>query len=171
MDQRRKSLRLIEGGWCFMAAVIKEAVDINEGGGSLKAAPRRSGRSISKKVVDLTLYWVFCALAGTGLLLAYRLPHGAGAVTFLGHGLHDWGVVHTWLAYAALCLLVIHLVLNREWLVKIAASKRAWRLVVPVFGGILLNRRFSSVAAGKTRSPSTEIKFATQAWVERTGRQ
>jgi hypothetical protein len=31
-----------------------------------------------KKVLDLALYLVACTLTGTGLLLAYRLPHGQG---------------------------------------------------------------------------------------------
>jgi hypothetical protein len=72
-----------------------------------------SRKNAWKRWIDLTLYLVFCAMAGTGLLLAYRLPHGPGdarMVTFLGHGRHDWGSVHIWLAYVALVLLLFHLV-------------------------------------------------------------
>jgi hypothetical protein len=36
------------------------------------------GKAAWKKVIDLALYIVACALTGTGLLLAYRLPHGGG---------------------------------------------------------------------------------------------
>jgi len=93
-----------------------------------------------KKIVDLTLYLVFCALAGTGLLLAYRLPpgRGAGHILFLGHGRHSWGEVHTWLAYAAIIVGIIHLLLNRQWLVKVAASKRPWRLGLGIVTGLLI---------------------------------
>ena len=94
-----------------------------------------------EEIIDLTLYILFCALAGNGLLLALRIPHGAGrtaALTFLGHGLHDWAVVHTWLAYASLGLVAVHLLLNREWLVRIAATKGLWRLAVSLPTGLLV---------------------------------
>ena len=98
------------------------------------------GKSDWKKVVDLTLYLLFCALVGTGLLLAYRLPHGGGGghALFLGHGRHVWSEVHTWLAYAAIIVGAIHLLLNWEWLVKVAASKRPWRLGVGILTGLLI---------------------------------
>jgi len=55
------------------------------------------GKSDWKKIIDLTLYLLSCTLAGTGLLLAYRLPHGpqAGQTLFLALGRHMWGEVHT----------------------------------------------------------------------------
>jgi hypothetical protein len=94
-----------------------------------------------KRAVDLTLYLVFCVLAGTGFLIAYRLPHGPGElreITLLGHGLHDWGVIHTWLAYVAIGLVLVHLVLNREWLTKIASSGRLSRLAAGILVGLLI---------------------------------
>jgi hypothetical protein len=98
------------------------------------------GRSYWKKIIDLTFYLVFCALAGTGVLLAYRLPpgRGAGHTLFLGHGRHSWGEVHTWLAYVAIIVGTIHLLLNWQWLVKVAASKRPWRLGVGIVAGLLI---------------------------------
>ena len=104
-----------------------------------------SRKNARKRWIDLTLYLVSCAIAGTGLLLAYRLPHGHGAgrmVTFLGHGRHDWGSVHTWLAWVAIVLFVLHLILNREWLVKIAASGRLARLAAGIFAGLLIGSAF-----------------------------
>jgi membrane protease YdiL (CAAX protease family) len=101
---------------------------------------RSLGKSDWKKIIDLTLYLLFCALAGTGLLLAYRLPHGGGAghALFLGHGRHIWGEVHTWLAYAAIIIGAVHLLLNWQWLVKVAASKRPWRLAIGIVAGLLI---------------------------------
>ena len=99
------------------------------------------GKAAWKKVIDLALYLVACALTGTGLLLAYRLPHGqghAGRILFLGYGRHAWGEIHTWLAYVATSLAVAHLVLNWQWLVKVAASKKVWRLAVGVLTGLLV---------------------------------
>jgi Domain of unknown function (DUF4405) len=57
-----------------------------------------SRKNTWKRWIDLALYLVSCALWGTGLLLAYRLPHGHGEgkmATFLGYGRHDWGTIHT----------------------------------------------------------------------------
>jgi hypothetical protein len=51
-----------------------------------------------------------------------------------GYGRHEWGDIHTWVAYFGIILAVVHLGLNWQWLVKVAASKHIWRLA----GGILL---------------------------------
>jgi hypothetical protein len=93
-----------------------------------------------RKALDLWLYLLFCALGGTGFLLAYRLPYGPGAskTLFLGLGRHMGGDVHTWLAYAAIMIAAIHLLLNAQWLVKVAASKRPWRLAIGVLAGLLV---------------------------------
>ena len=104
-----------------------------------------SRKNAWKRWIDLTLYLVSCALGGTGSLLAYRLPHGHGEgrmVTFLGYGRHDWGTIHTWLAWVAIFLVVYHLILNREWLVKIAACGRPARLVAGIFAGLLIGSTF-----------------------------
>jgi hypothetical protein len=99
------------------------------------------GKGAWKKVIDLALYLVACTLTGTGLLLAYRLPHGvghAGRIFFLGYGRHEWGNVHTWLAYVAIFLVVVHLLLSWQWLVKVAASKQLWRLAVGILAGLFI---------------------------------
>jgi hypothetical protein len=104
--------------------------------------PRSSpGKATWKKAIDLALYLVACALTGTGLLLAYRLPHGGGhtsRILFLGYGRHAWGEIHAWLAYVAISLAVVHLLLNWQWLVKVAASKKLWRLAVRVLSGLII---------------------------------
>jgi Domain of unknown function (DUF4405) len=109
-------------------------------------------------------------MAGTGLLLAYRLPHGHGdarMVTFLGHGRHDWGSVHIWLAYVALVLLLFHLVLNREWLVKIAASGRLSRLAAGIFAGLLIGSAFLVLPVEqRDRSTEATIERPQARWEE-----
>ena len=93
-----------------------------------------------KRIIDLVLYLLFCALAGTGFLLAYRLPHGGGGghTLFLGMGRHAWGEVHTWIAYATVIVAAIHFGLNWQWLVNVAASKRPWRLGLGIATGLLI---------------------------------
>jgi Domain of unknown function (DUF4405) len=112
--------------------------EAREGRGSMKSASSL-GKSAWKKLLDLVLYLVSCTLTGTGLLLAYRLPHGqghTGRILFLGYDRHDWGDIHTWLAYAVILLAAVHLILNWQWLVKVAASKHPWRLAVGILAGL-----------------------------------
>jgi hypothetical protein len=110
------------------------------------------GKGAWKKVIDLALYLTACALTGTGLLLAYRLPHGqgyAGRMLFLGYERHDWGEIHTWLAYLAIFLAVVHLLLNWQWLLKVAASKKVWRLAVGVITGLFIVGAFLFLPTNK----------------------
>ena len=99
------------------------------------------GKGAWKKLTDLALYLVACTLTGTGLLLAYRLPHGGGhtgRILFLGYGRHEWGEIHTWFAYVAVFLVVVHLLLNWQWLVKVAASKHLWRVALGILTGLFI---------------------------------
>jgi hypothetical protein len=100
----------------------------------------RSDRTAWKKRIDFILYLLFCLLAGTGFLLAYRFPHGpsAGSLLFIGLDRREWGDIHTWLAYAAIGVAALHLLLNRRWLVKVAASRGVWQLVTGIGTGLLI---------------------------------
>jgi hypothetical protein len=111
-------------------------------GAPSKLARQPSGpdRTAWKKRFDLILYLLFCSLAGTGFLLAYRFPHGpsAGSLLFVGLDRHEWGDIHTWLAYAAMGVAALHLLLNRRWLVKVAASRGLWQLMTGIVTGLLI---------------------------------
>jgi hypothetical protein len=111
-------------------------------GAPLKLAMQasRSDRAAWKKRIDFILYLLFCLLAGTGFLLAYRFPHGpsAGSLLFIGLDRHEWGDIHTWLAYAAIGVAALHLLLNRRWLVMVAASRGVWQLVTGIGTGLLI---------------------------------
>jgi hypothetical protein len=87
-----------------MGATINSSNNLSKAQGANKPSASWLGKNTWKRVLDLALYMVACMTAGTGLLLAYRLPHGAGnasRVVFLGYGRHEWGDIHTWLAYLA----------------------------------------------------------------------
>ena len=111
----------------------------HEGRSAIKPASSL-GKGPWKKVIDLVLYVLFCAIVGTGMLLSYRLPHGDGAsrILFLGLGRHEWGEIHTWIGFLSVILLVVHLFLNWQWLVKVAASKHVWRLAAGILTGLLI---------------------------------
>src|SRR5271157_2578192 len=123
-----------------MGAIISSS-NLSKAQGANKPSASSLGRNTSKRVLDLALYLVACVTAGTGLLLAYRLPHGAdnaSRVVFFGYGRHEWGDIHTWLAFFGLLLVVVHLALNWQWLVKVAASKHIGRLAAGIVSGLLI---------------------------------
>jgi uncharacterized membrane protein YraQ (UPF0718 family) len=57
---------------------------------------------------------------------------------FIGLDRHEWGDIHTWLAYGAIGVAGVHLLLNRRWLVKVAGSNGVWRLMAGVGTGLLI---------------------------------
>jgi hypothetical protein len=124
-----------------MGSTINSLDDLSKAQDAKKSSASWLGKNSWKRVLDLALYMVACVTAGTGLLLAYRLPHGAGnagRVVFFGYGRHEWGDIHTWLAYVGIFLVVVHLALNWQWLVKVAASKHIGRLAAGILSGLLI---------------------------------
>ena len=98
-------------------------------------------RSLLPRVLNALLWLVFCGMAGTGLLLAFRLPpgsRGGAGLTAMGWGRHDWGDVHTWLSYGFLALIAAHLTLHWRWFWQVAAKRRAWPLLAGIGAGLLL---------------------------------
>lgn len=98
-------------------------------------------RSFLPRILNAFLWLVFCAMAGTGLLLAFRLPpgsRGGRGLTAMGWDRHDWGDVHTWLSYAFLCLVAAHLALHWRWLWQVAAKRRSWPLLIGVGAGLAM---------------------------------
>jgi len=95
----------------------------------------------ANRVLNLLLWLACCALAGTGLLLACRLPpgsRGGGGLTALGMNRHAWGDWHTGIALACLLLVAAHLALHAKWLWKIAAERRIGLLILGAGTGIAL---------------------------------
>ena len=61
------------------------------------------------RILNLLLWLAFCALAGTGILLAFDLPPGSRGVAgpfALDLTRHEWGAWHTWIGYAFLALII-----------------------------------------------------------------
>lgn len=95
------------------------------------------------RVLNLLAYLSLCFMAGTGLMMWFRLPPRQGRLTGGHHGefptifgldRHDWGQWHFYIAVAFLLVIVAHLVMNRVWLCKIAGCKRTW----PLWTGLAL---------------------------------
>lgn len=100
-----------------------------------------SRRVILPRILNFLLWLSFCAMSGTGLLLAFRLPPGSRG----GHGLralgwdrHEWGDLHTWISYVFMAAIVLHLLLHWRWLWQVAARKRSWPMWVGIGSGLVL---------------------------------
>lgn len=76
------------------------------------------------------LFVLACTLAGTGFLLAFRLPPGSHGDTVLGFTRHEWGDVHLYLGISAVIVTIVHLLQNWAWLVKVANKGRIWLLTL-----------------------------------------
>ncbi|GAA5482797.1 DUF4405 domain-containing protein [Haloferula sargassicola] len=105
------------------------------------ATRRPSARTLVPRICNGLIWLVFCALAGTGLLISFRLPpgsRGGRGLSALGWGRHDWGDLHAWLSYGFLVLVVAHLALHWRWFWQIAARKRLWPILLGIGAGIAL---------------------------------
>lgn len=98
-------------------------------------------RTVIPRILNAVMWLVFCAMVGTGLLLAFRLPpgsRGGRGLSALDMNRHEWGDIHTWLSYGFLALVVIHMALHWRWFWQIAARRRSWPLLAGVGAGLAI---------------------------------
>jgi hypothetical protein len=103
--------------------------------------PMLSKRTVIPRILNLVLWLSFCAMAGTGLLLAFRLtpcPRGGRGLEALGFVRHQWGDFHTWISYVFIALILIHLAMHWRWLWQVASGKRRSPLLIGLTTGLLL---------------------------------
>jgi len=110
---------------------------------SSKNPPQKptSLRGLGSRALNLLLWLVFCSLAGTGLLLAFRLPpgsRGGKGLSAMGLDRHDWGDVHTWIGYTFIILILLHLVLHWRWLWQFASKRRPAPMLAGLGAGLAL---------------------------------
>ena len=94
------------------------------------------------RFVDFFLWISVCLMLSTGFILRYRLPPGGrggrGLETW-GWDRHEWGDLHTWIAYTVCGLVVLHLILHWNWLMRTAWPKVKWPVVTGLILGVLLS--------------------------------
>ena len=89
--------------------------------------------------LDLLLFIVFVLSAFTGMVLGYISHHGGfhrgfsnggthlGPYTVLNLSRYTWKTIHTWSSFLLVFLVLIHLLVHRQWIVfmtkKIFKSK------------------------------------------------
>ena len=96
---------------------------------------------VINRLLNLLLWMATCAMAGTGLLLAFRLPpgsRGGRGLSALGMDRHEWGEWHMWTGYAFLAMIVIHLAIHWRWFWQVAARRRSWPLLAGIGAGVAL---------------------------------
>jgi hypothetical protein len=121
---------------------------------------KSSARTLIPRICNGLLWLVFCAMSGTGLLLAFRLPpgsRGGRGLSALGWDRHEWGDLHTGLSYAFLTLIVIHLALHWRWFWQIAGRRRAWPIVLGIGSGLLLLAGIVLLPVSKEEAPGRGI--------------
>lgn len=92
-------------------------------------------------LTDILLYGAICFLAGTGLLMQFRLVPGflgGRGLTVLGLSRHAWGTYHLWAAYLLVLLLLVHLVLNFAFIKNCIAARRIWIMVGLGLAGLFI---------------------------------
>jgi hypothetical protein len=87
-------------------------------------------------ISNVVLFWVICALSGTGLLLETRLDGEGGLGRILGMTADNWGEIHLALALTFIGLVAIHALLHWPW---IKIRLRQYRLGALVIGALLVS--------------------------------
>ena len=92
-------------------------------------------------VNDIAMWFVFCFMFGTGVLMHYRLTpgfKGGKGLSLLGMSRHEWGEYHLWAAYLFLALLCIHLTLNFSFIKNAIAKRTHWRYILILGSGLII---------------------------------
>jgi hypothetical protein len=84
--------------------------------------------------MDAIAYFCFCALAGTGLLLEFRLCEDTSGTIF-GLAAEDWREIHEWVAYWFVAVVVLHLVLHWAWIRRLATG-HLWSTALGLAAGV-----------------------------------
>ncbi|HMP75016.1 MAG TPA: DUF4405 domain-containing protein [Kiritimatiellia bacterium] len=93
------------------------------------------------RIIDFLLWIAICLMLATGFILRYRLPpgsRGGGGLSIWDWSRHDWGDLHTWLAYTVCGLVVLHLLLHWRWLWYTAWPRLKWPVLAGLLAGLLL---------------------------------
>ncbi|MDD2600194.1 MAG: DUF4405 domain-containing protein [Kiritimatiellae bacterium] len=125
-------------------------------------------------ITDILMYAAMCFLAGTGLLLEYRLIsgcEGGHGLTLLGFSRHEWGTAHLWSAYLLLALIVVHLVLNFAFIRSVIARDSIWLMLALALGGILITLFFLVMPIKRTGEDKGHGRFRKQKLEAGQGKQ
>lgn len=108
----------------------------------------------TNRILDFLLWIGICLMLATGFIIRYRLPpgsRGGQGLGIWGWNRHDWGDLHTWLAYTVCGFVVLHLALHWNWLMRTAWPKVRWPVIAGLLAGALLAASAWVLPVEKTR--------------------
>ncbi len=79
-----------------------------------------------KRIIDTSLFFSFCFLAGSGIVMKYSFVKGLGKQTVLGMSKPEWCDLHLWVSVFMAIAVLVHILVNRAWITKVALKNRAW---------------------------------------------
>lgn len=89
--------------------------------------------------VDMVLYFGFCFLAGTGIMMEFAFEKGAGPQSVLSFGKKAWETAHLWVGVAVIFAFIIHFCLNCRQFRNAVKTRAAYvALLLAGFGGAIL---------------------------------
>ena len=77
---------------------------------------------------DIVLYFSFCFLAGTGILLEFSFVKGAGAQTVLSLGKKTWETCHLWVGVVATVAFFLPFAMNSRFFQNALKKRTAYIL-------------------------------------------
>ena len=108
-------------------------------------------KAMALKICNVALYFSTCVLAGTGLLLEFRLDENEARI--LGLSSDDWSEIHLVLALVFLALSIAHLLLNWNWVVGLFRQRNRRAMIVTGLIGIFLVVGILLVPASSPHGP------------------
>ena len=103
---------------------------------------------------DIILYFCFCFLAGTGLMMEFSFVKGAGPQYVLSMGKKAWETGHFWVGVVAILAFILHFCLNSRFFKNVLKTRIVYVLFVIIgFGGAIL------LAVWPTEKGETAIKI------------
>lgn len=112
-----------------------------------------------RRITDITLYFSFCFLLGSGLMMKYSFVKGMKGMTVMGLAKPDWCSLHLCAAVLMLIALVFHLALNAAWIHKVGAFSKKWLAIFIIVLGIALALLLSLYPPDKSKVAENEAQY------------
>ena len=95
---------------------------------------------MTARLLNYILYVLGILLAGTGIILKWKIPHGPAGrdISLWGLGKHDWKDIHLWGGILLTLLVLWHLWLHRKWIINVACKKHAGKIFIGLLAPIVL---------------------------------
>ncbi|MBR6388920.1 MAG: DUF4405 domain-containing protein [Opitutales bacterium] len=112
-----------------------------------------------RRIADLTLYFSFCFLLGSGLMMKYSFVKGMRGLEIFGLGKPQWCDLHFCASILMLAALILHLALNAAWIHKVGAFSKKWLAIFIIVLGIALALLLSLYPPDKSKVAETQSQY------------